>query len=402
MASTLSSSELADDGAVLVPAPDPLVHVAFNQHGTHFVAATATGFYVFSCHPLERVMRRLGSDGCTFNFNVTSAQLLTRSQLAVATRRPNDVSGAVDDHVIDFWNGMCKPKDARTNTVRSPCGAVGGFRLRGDHMLVAGEGTATLFDGVHWEKEVTTGPNPLGLCAMEEPNGPATLVYALPLPEAGSVQVRRRGRAGSVSVRAHGSGVACLALSRDGRLLATAGSRGTLLRIFSTADGTKLQELRRGIDRADIHCVAFSLESQWLAVSSDKGTVHVFPVASVNKATEGGGDDSDNMPVTPPAAAAAPATAKQGSSLSFLKGYLPSYFSSEWSLAQVRLREGVDYTVEFWRHHPNTILIAGTDGSFFVTAMVRACSFYRCRFDPVNAGEMKELEHERFIKKIKE
>ena len=78
---------------------------------------------------------------------------------------------------------------------------------------------------------------------MEEPNGPATLVYALPLPEAGSVQVRRRGRAGSVSVRAHGSAVACLALSGDGRLLATAGTRGTLVRIFSTPDGTKLQEV---------------------------------------------------------------------------------------------------------------------------------------------------------------
>ncbi|SPT16441.1 unnamed protein product [Triticum aestivum] len=240
MASTSSSSELPD-GTALVPSPDPLVHVAFNQHGMHFVATTVCDFYVFSCHPLESVMRRRGSDGCTFK--VTSAQLLTRSQLAVATRRPSAVSGAVDGHVIDFWNGMCKPKDARTNTVRCPCGAVGGFRLRGDHMLVAGEGTATLFDGVHWEKEVTTGPNPLGLCAMEEPNGPATLVYALPLPEAGSVQVRRRGRAGSVSVRAHGSAVACLALSGDGRLLATAGTRGTLVRIFSTPDGTKLQEV---------------------------------------------------------------------------------------------------------------------------------------------------------------
>uniref|UniRef100_M8D425 Uncharacterized protein n=2 Tax=Aegilops tauschii TaxID=37682 RepID=M8D425_AEGTA len=107
------------------------------------------------------------------------------------------------------------------------------------------------------------------------------------------------------------------------------------------------------------------------------------------------GGDGDALLVAPSRAAAfppAPAAAKQGSLLpSFLKGYLPSYFSSERSLAQVRLREGVEYAVEFWRHHPNNILIAGTDGSF-----------YRCRFDPVNAGEMKQLEHERFIKKINE
>ncbi|XBI52820.1 hypothetical protein VPH35_035143 [Triticum aestivum] len=392
MASTLSSSELADDGAVLVPAPDPLVHVAFNQHGTHFVAATATGFYVFSCHPLERVMRRLGSDGCTFNFNVTSAQLLTRSQLAVATRRPNDVSGAVDDHVIDFWNGMCKPKDARTNTVRSPCGAVGGFRLRGDHMLVAGEGTATLFDGVHWEKEVTTGPNPLGLCAMEEPNGPATLVYALPLPEAGSVQVRRRGRAGSVSVRAHGSGVACLALSRDGRLLATAGSRGTLLRIFSTADGTKLQELRRGTDGADIHCIAFSPDSKWLAVSSDKATVHVFSIDDFNLTSLTPEDDhaGDDLLAAPPVPSfPTPATTNQSSSrMSFLKGYLPTYFSSKWSFAQFRIPNAwTKCSVAFDQRHPNTITIVCMDKRF-----------YHCEFDPVKGGDMVPgVYHENFM-----
>jgi hypothetical protein len=43
-------------------------------------------------------------------------------------------------------------------------------------------------------------------------------------------------------------------------------------------------------------------------------------------------------------------------------GYLPSYFSSEWSLAQFRLSEGVKYSVAFGRQQPNTILIIGTDG----------------------------------------
>jgi WD40 repeat protein len=67
--------------------------------------------------------------------------------------------------------------------------------------------------------------------------------YALPRKLLGEVQVRRRRTPGSVDVRAHDSAVACIALSRDGRLLATAGTRGTLVRVFSTADGSKLQEV---------------------------------------------------------------------------------------------------------------------------------------------------------------
>ena len=42
-------------------------------------------------------------------------------------------------------------------------------------------------------------------------------------------------------IQAHSSGLAALSLSLNGRLLATASDRGTLLRIYSTADGSKLQ-----------------------------------------------------------------------------------------------------------------------------------------------------------------
>lgn len=34
--------------------------------------------------------------------------------------------------------------------------------------------------------------------------------------------------------------------------------------------------MRRGAERAVIYSIAFSSTAQWLAVSSDKGTVHVF------------------------------------------------------------------------------------------------------------------------------
>lgn len=42
-------------------------------------------------------------------------------------------------------------------------------------------------------------------------------------------------------VEAHTTALACLALSLDGKLLATASERGTLVRVFSTTDGSKLQ-----------------------------------------------------------------------------------------------------------------------------------------------------------------
>jgi hypothetical protein len=62
------------------------------------------------------------------------------------------------------------------------------------------------------------------------------------------------------------------------------------VRIFSTADGSKLRELRRGSDPAAIYCLAFSRGElpDWVAVTSDKGTAHVFSLAAGGKQQGGG------------------------------------------------------------------------------------------------------------------
>lgn len=41
-------------------------------------------------------------------------------------------------------------------------------------------------------------------------------------------------------------------------------------------------QVRRGADRAEIYSLAFSPTAEWLAVSSDKGTIHVFSVTAVD------------------------------------------------------------------------------------------------------------------------
>jgi WD repeat-containing protein 45 len=69
-----------------------------------------------------------------------------------------------------------------------------------------------------------------------------------------------------------------MTLNFTGTLLATASDKGTLIRIFSTEDGSPLQEVRRGSDKAEIYSIAFDKNSHWIACSSDKGTIHIFHV----------------------------------------------------------------------------------------------------------------------------
>lgn len=70
-----------------------------------------------------------------------------------------------------------------------------------------------------------------------------------------------------------------MAINRDGTLLATASTRGTLIRIFDPKTSNKLGELRRGSKPTQICDLAFDLESNYLTCASDNGTIHLFKVA---------------------------------------------------------------------------------------------------------------------------
>jgi len=65
-------------------------------------------------------------------------------------------------------------------------------------------------------------------------------------------------------------------LTASGTQLATASTKGTVLRVWNVATQSCIYEFRRGVERATIMCLSFSWDDQWLSCCSDKGTAHVF------------------------------------------------------------------------------------------------------------------------------
>lgn len=112
-----------------------------------------------------------------------------------------------------------------------------------------------------------------------------------------------------VQIKCHNTSLSCIKLSRDGKLLATASGKGTLVRIFNTLTGDQLNEVRRGADQAVISDISFDPDNKFVAVASDKGTIHLYNI-----------NDEGN----------------QKSSFSALSG-LVSYFGSKWSASQMRI-----------------------------------------------------------------
>lgn len=122
-----------------------------------------------------------------------------------------------------------------------------------------------------------TPPNPMGLCTLSVDADNCYLAYP-GSNTMGEVQIFDAGNLhAKTMIAAHDSPLAALSFSQSGARIATASEKGTVIRVFNVADGTRLHEFRRGVKRCVSICsLAFSHDATFLCCSSNTETVHVF------------------------------------------------------------------------------------------------------------------------------
>ena len=99
-------------------------------------------------------------------------------------------------------------------------------------------------------------------------------------------------------MEAHESQLRGLALTADGTKVATASEKGTVIRVWDVATAACLQEFRRGVERANITCLAWSWDHAFLCCTSDKGTAHVFHLDDTTNSGNKNESDQSTMSLT--------------------------------------------------------------------------------------------------------
>ncbi|KAI6204109.1 hypothetical protein M3Y94_00634300 [Aphelenchoides besseyi] len=86
---------------------------------------------------------------------------------------------------------------------------------------------------------------------------------------------------------AHDGPLAAMSFNSDGKKIATASQKGTVIRVFDVLTGTRLFEFTRGMKRCvTIHSLAFNADSTLLCSSSNTETIHVFSLIRSEPAVE--------------------------------------------------------------------------------------------------------------------
>ncbi|CAG5075229.1 Similar to wdr45: WD repeat domain phosphoinositide-interacting protein 4 (Danio rerio) [Cotesia congregata] len=212
-----------------------IINLRFNQDQGCFTCCMESGLRVYNVEPLvEKAHFENDLMG-----SIAIGEMLWRTNIIAVVGGGTRPKFA--DNTVLIYDDVVK-KFVMEITFTSPIKAV---RLRRDKRLLTLE----------------TRDNPKGLVEVATLATAHKQLLAFPGHKLGSVQL---------------GSLACLAVNPNGTMVATASAQGTLVRVWDSVRRQLLVELRRGADPATLYCITFSRDSEFLCMSSDKGTVHIF------------------------------------------------------------------------------------------------------------------------------
>lgn len=227
---------------------------------------------------------------------------------------------------------------------------------------------------------IKTYDNPLGIIATSNGDINNKLIVAFPYESQGHVflgEITQKCEKLFV-VQAHDSKIACISINKDGTLLATASDKGTLIRIFTTNDGQKFSEFRRGTKTVEMNCIAFDPNNKFIGCSSNVGTIHIFSIAAITKALDEKNNKAKNEIEDEPKNSKS-FLGKIGGLLNIKNAYL----ESERSFAKFKVQE------------ENSILGFGSENTFVVITMDG--KYYKAAYNPKRGGDCCKIEEKNIL-----
>eukprot|EP01061_Rhynchopus_euleeides_P020726 TRINITY_DN3366_c0_g3_i1.p1 TRINITY_DN3366_c0_g3~~TRINITY_DN3366_c0_g3_i1.p1 ORF type:complete len:347 (+),score=110.40 TRINITY_DN3366_c0_g3_i1:142-1182(+) len=265
----------------------------FNQNSSCLAVGTSEGYRIYTTDTFRKVYEKAVEGGVRI-----VSMLYQKSLLAIVK-----AGASQSPRMLTLYN----TKDEKSVCDISFVDTVINVRMNTKCLVVVLDTCLKVFDLTKLapKADLTTCSNPKGLCALSMNEEHPFLAYPASLAEGtGDVIVvdALGGRQVHV-IRAHKTLLAALTLSTCGTKLATASTRGTVIRVFGLSvqghsEAPLLYSLRRGTSPASVFSLAFSHDAALLACTSSNRTVHIWrcdPHAIMDNHSETPGTVSDTM-----------------------------------------------------------------------------------------------------------
>ncbi|KAK8790607.1 hypothetical protein WA538_001849 [Blastocystis sp. DL] len=244
-----------------------VLHAHFSRDRSCIIGYTENGYRIINCCPVTPLVSK---NLCQFGFH--SVDIYKRSNILVLSGNAGNVK--FKQNVMYVFDDETE-KTLQHYEYPSPlirCCILDEFIVA---ILPKTTYVFNLKDGTLYD-QYSTYSNPRGLCDIRQrEDGPVFVVLG---KKKGAITIWSKGKKtfGNVSqtITAHESELSSLCVSPDGKMVATASVKGSIIRVFSTYTGECLGEIRRGRTHAAIVNLEFDNSMQYLLCNTGT-TIHV-------------------------------------------------------------------------------------------------------------------------------
>ncbi|CAA9987770.1 autophagy-related protein 18, putative [Plasmodium knowlesi strain H] len=369
-------------------------YIAFNQDYGCLCMANEKGFKIYNTNPFTQTYSRDLTDR---NKNgLYLAEMLYRCNILAITGNKNDKKGKWAKNVLIIWDDRQMREIAKLTFSSN----IIGVRLLREIIVVILEYKLCIYrlKDIILLETLNTSKNVSGLCCLSNIDKNIIIAYLSPIKGRVNIHIFEINSSENIheelpyinfktnlSIYAHDSSVACINLSNDGKLLVTASSKGTIIRLFNTFDGTLLNEFRRGTKNAKILSLNISEDNNWLCLTSNTNTVHVFSIYKKKRPLRKVDIICKGKNLSPPALLNYEKESKNKKSS--LKCLLPChpYLNSEWSFATYKIPGKKISSICAFVNDQNCIIVICSNGII-----------YKLRFNEHIGGDMFKISSHSF------
>ena len=243
---------------------DSMLYVSFNQDNSFFSVGTERGYKIYQTFPFTEPYERIMNGG------IGVVEMLYNSNFLALMG-----GGRVPKYSKNKYKIIT---DLKFTT------SIINIKLKKDFLFVVCQKRIYVFDFNTFEMidTIETGDNKKELIAIN--SSPGNTVLAYPSSKGiNKITIKNYEDKILFTYTAQEDSVSKMNINCSGTLIATSNENGTIIRIHSCKDGVLLQEFKRGHEKAKINYICFDNDSKLMAVSSSRGTIHIFSMGSTIK-----------------------------------------------------------------------------------------------------------------------
>ena len=248
------------------------LYVSFNQDNSFFSVGTERGFRIYQTYPFTEHYERIMNGG------IGVVEMLYKSNFLALMGGGRVPKYGKNKLIIwdDHENKVISELKFTTTIIN--------IKLKKDLLFVVCQKRIYVFDFNTYESidTIDTGDNKNELIAINAALDYTVLAYPSQ-KGANKISIKDYTDRQIVTFTPQEDSVSKMSINNTGTLIVTANEAGTIIRIHNCKDGVFLQEFKRGHEKAKINYICFDNDSKLMAVSSSRGTIHIFSMGSTIK-----------------------------------------------------------------------------------------------------------------------